>query len=134
VNGGSQGCGAAAISDQSTSTPGGPTATAKPPTATPKPKAWVTVNHFEGKANSTKTFDVFHLKNGDHLVWRTTTRSSANLFMADHYKKGQSYGNDLPFMQITSTANGDSQSDSITVQNNDEDVYLWVQADSVTWV
>jgi hypothetical protein len=52
--------------------------------------------------------------------------------MDDLCKKGQSYGTYPPFMQITSTANGDSQSDTITVQNDDEDVYRWVQADSIT--
>lgn len=114
----------------------GPTATPRattPPTATPKPKAWTTIIHFGGSASGTKTFDTFHLQNGDHLVWNTTVHSSANLFIASLYRQGESYGHDLPYQDITSIANGDSQGDTITIQGESADVYLWVQADNVTW-
>jgi hypothetical protein len=116
---------------QNTAAPSGPTATPKPPTETPKPKTYQTVQHLTGSGN--KTTQTFHIQNGDQIVWKTDGKSSANLFIADLYRNGDTYGNDAPYMSVANVANQKSGGDTSTVQAGDADVYLWVEALSVNW-
>ena len=117
---------------QNTAAPSGPTATPAPPTATPKPKTYQTVQRLTGSGN--KTTQTFHIKKGDQIVWSTTSKTSANLFVANLSREGDTFENlDPAYMSVANQANEKSGGDALTVQAEDADVYLWVQALSVSW-
>jgi hypothetical protein len=124
----------AAASTQSTVTQAAPadTATQALPTATAKPKAWVTVKHLAGSGNSQS--DTFDVRTGDHILTNCTASDSANLFIADLYLKGETYGNDLPYAELVDRANQPCGKDTYTVQQDGATVYLRVQADSIQWI
>ena len=123
----------AAAATQPTITQAPPSATARPalPTATAKPKAWVTVKHLAGSGNSQS--DTFDVKTGDHILSSCTASSDANLFIADLYLKGESYGNNIAYAGLVDRANQPCSKDTYTVQQDGATVYLRVQADSISW-
>jgi hypothetical protein len=121
----------AAATATATATQVGPTATAKPPTATPKPKTWVTIKHLAGSGNSQS--DTFEVRTGDHILTSCTTSSEANLFIADLYRQGESYGNNTAYAELVDRANQPCSKDTYTIQQDGANVYLRVQADSIQW-
>ncbi|SRR5712691_10402993 len=101
------------------------------PTATAKAKAWVTVKHLAGSGNSQS--DTFEVRTGDHILTSCTASDSANLFIADLYRQGESYGNNVAYAELVDRANQPCSHDTYTVQQDGATVYLRVQADSVQW-
>lgn len=102
------------------------TNTPKPPTATPKPKAWVTVQHFSGSAN-TQT-PTFHLPDGSRIVW---TAKASNSFGGDFsIEMDNSDGtyNDL----VANVSTPPDQGATYTI-HGDLDVYLKVDTFGCNW-
>lgn len=98
------------------------------PTATPRPKAWKTIQHFTGATN--QQTPTFHLNDGDRIVWSATPQdaSGANLIIIDLYNSDGSIVD-----QIVDNANSNARLSSTYNVHGDGDVYLNIQADTMSY-